>query len=145
VIDALPPELQIVLTGVGAEAALIAAIEEAASRSCAAALDLPWDTLAALYAEMDLVAGLDSGPMHLATAVGTPTVRIYGPTDPAIYGPAGPRERHAFVQSSLPCAPCGNLVAPPCGYLADPPCLAEVRVAEVATLIRERIGARLVV
>jgi lipopolysaccharide heptosyltransferase I len=40
-----------------------------------------------------LFVGADSGPTHLAAAAGTPTVALYGPTDPARYGPVGPRVR----------------------------------------------------
>jgi ADP-heptose:LPS heptosyltransferase len=44
-------------------------------------------TLGALFARCALFAGNDCGPMHLAAAVGTPVVAIFGPTDPALYGP----------------------------------------------------------
>jgi ADP-heptose:LPS heptosyltransferase len=142
VIAAIPRDVAVLLTGASEEATLVSAIQAGAARQVATALDLSWDALAALYEQVDLVVGMDSGPLHLATAVGTATVRIYGPTDPAIYGPAGPTERHEVVQAALPCAPCGNLVAPPCGYLVDPPCLAAVDVAQVVHLIRDRVAER---
>lgn len=40
-----------------------------------------------------LFVGADTGPTHLAAAAGTPTVALYGPTDPARFGPVGPRVR----------------------------------------------------
>jgi len=40
---------------------------------------------------MDLVITVDSGPMHMAAAVGTPTLAIFGPTDPVRVGPYGPQ------------------------------------------------------
>ena len=46
----------------------------------------------------DLFVGNDSGPLHMATAVGTPVVGIYGPTDPVTFGPCAPPERAAVVQ-----------------------------------------------
>jgi len=46
----------------------------------------------------DLHIGNDSGPLHMATAVGTPVVGIYGPTDPAVYGPWTTPDRAAVVQ-----------------------------------------------
>jgi ADP-heptose:LPS heptosyltransferase len=48
-------------------------------------------TLGALFARCALFAGNDCGPMHLAAAVGTPVLAIFGPTDPAVYGPFSPR------------------------------------------------------
>jgi ADP-heptose:LPS heptosyltransferase len=44
-------------------------------------------TLGALFAHCALFAGNDSGPMHLAAAVGIPVLAIFGPTDPAVYAP----------------------------------------------------------
>jgi lipopolysaccharide heptosyltransferase I len=46
----------------------------------------------------------DSGPMHLAAAVGTPVVALFGPTDPARTGPYGPG--HTALRSGVPCSPC---------------------------------------
>ena len=52
-------------------------------------------------AAADLVIGADSGPVHLADALGTPVVSIHGPKDPARYGPYGPRA--VAVSRHLPC------------------------------------------
>jgi len=60
--------------------------------------------LAHLLARADLFVTNDSGPMHLASAVGAPTLAIFGPTDPELTGPYG--SRHRVVRSSLPCVPC---------------------------------------
>jgi len=54
--------------------------------------------------EMDLVVANDSGPVHMSVAVGTPTVVIFGPTDPARTGPYG--AGHRVVCTSMPCQPC---------------------------------------
>jgi heptosyltransferase-1 len=53
--------------------------------------DLP--TLAALLRRARLVMGGDSGPTHLAHALGTPVLMLMGPTDPARHGPYGAPER----------------------------------------------------
>lgn len=59
----------------------------------------------ALYKLMHLSICVDSGPAHLSAAVGTPTVAIFGPTDPNRWCPFG--EQHAAVyDQSLPCRPC---------------------------------------
>ncbi|MCA8971259.1 MAG: glycosyltransferase family 9 protein [Planctomycetes bacterium] len=48
----------------------------------------------------------DSGPMHLAQAVGVPVVGIFGPKDPGRYGPRLPGS--VVVRYATPCAPCGR-------------------------------------
>lgn len=85
---ALQSEAAVVLTGGPADAELVAGIQILTVEPLPAATDLTWDQLAALYRCADVVVGMDSGPLHLAAAVGTPTVRVYGPSDPRIYGPA---------------------------------------------------------
>ncbi|HVX30600.1 MAG TPA: glycosyltransferase family 9 protein [Nitrolancea sp.] len=60
---------------------------------------LSLDETGALCEYADLYIGNDSGMSHLAAAVGTPTITIFGPTDPNLYRPLGPR--------SIVCAPDG--------------------------------------
>ena len=49
--------------------------------------------------------------MHLAAAVGTPVVALFGPSDPIALRPAGAHER--IVRVDLPCSPCGQVRLPP--------------------------------
>ncbi|MBN2397226.1 MAG: glycosyltransferase family 9 protein [Deltaproteobacteria bacterium] len=83
-------------------------IERIRSRMRFPSIDLSGKTtlrdLAYLYALSALVVTTDSGPMHMAAAVGTPTVALFGPTDPARTGPYG--EGHTIVRKDLPCSPC---------------------------------------
>lgn len=60
--------------------------------------------LAELYRRAALLVTTDSGPMHLAAALGTPVVALFGPTDPGRTGPYGPG--HVVIQESLSCVPC---------------------------------------
>jgi ADP-heptose:LPS heptosyltransferase len=53
----------------------------------------------------------DTGPMHLAAAVGTPVVALFGPSDPARYGPLSIRSR--VVTADLWCRPCNRVRRPP--------------------------------
>jgi heptosyltransferase-2/heptosyltransferase-3 len=133
VADALARRLDArsVVTGSAAERPLVAAVlagTEAEAIGAAGALD--WDGLAGLFARCVLVLGVDSGPLHLAAALGVPTVHVFGPTAPARFGPWG-RGAHQVVRAPLPCSPCGNLLAPPCGARAEPACLRAVRPAAV--------------
>jgi len=59
----------------------------------------------ALYKEMDLAVCVDSGPAHLACAVGVPTVTLFGPTDPNRWRPYGPLTQ-AVYDDTLECRPC---------------------------------------
>lgn len=59
----------------------------------------------AMLAEMDLAICTDSGPAHLSAATGTPTIALFGPTDPERWRPWG--EQHlALYDKSLACRPC---------------------------------------
>lgn len=61
--------------------------------------------LGGLLAGMDLVITVDSGPMHMAAALGVPVLAIFGPTDPRRTGPYGDRTRVLGVEE-LDCHPC---------------------------------------
>lgn len=76
--------------------------------------------LAALYEVCDAVVGGDTGPVHLAAALGVPVVGLYGPKDPAVYAPwDGLRGRAATtVWKHVHCSPCtlrrcGNVICMP--------------------------------
>lgn len=60
--------------------------------------------LCALLKKIDLAVGGDTGPIHIAAAVGTPTVSFYRSTDARRNAPQGPR--HITLQSSMPCTRC---------------------------------------
>jgi heptosyltransferase I len=61
-------------------------------------------TLAAVYRLACAVVTTDTGPMHIAAAVGTPVVALFGPTAPWRTGPYG--NRHAALRVALDCSPC---------------------------------------
>jgi lipopolysaccharide heptosyltransferase I len=57
-----------------------------------------------LIKRADLYFGSDTGPMHIASAMGTPVVALFGPTDPAVNSPY--RQPHRVLYRALPCSPC---------------------------------------
>jgi 3-deoxy-D-manno-octulosonic-acid transferase/heptosyltransferase-1 len=61
-------------------------------------------TLAALYEKTDFLVSTDTGPMHIASAVGTPVVALFGPTAPWRTGPFGPD--HQIIRVATECSPC---------------------------------------
>lgn len=79
-----------------------------------------------------VAVGSDSGPMHLAAALGTPAVVVFGPKDPAHYGPiAGP---HRSLYHPLPCSPCRNTACP---HLR---CLELVTVEEAEAAVEDLLA-----
>jgi heptosyltransferase-1 len=62
---------------------------------------LPLEQLPALLSHASLVIANDSGPMHLAAAMAKPTLAIFGPTDPSLYGPYPPERpsNHVLIAS----------------------------------------------
>jgi ADP-heptose:LPS heptosyltransferase len=66
--------------------------------------------LAALYEACDLVIGVDTGPLHLAAALGIAVIGLYGPKDPAIYAPWDARTGAAagVVNRPVHCSPCNR-------------------------------------
>ncbi len=85
-LDRLPAE-RVVLIGSAGERDRIEAINRGRARNLAGTLDLY--ELAELYRQCAVVITNDTGPMHLAAAVGTPVIALFGPTDPALVGPYG--------------------------------------------------------
>jgi ADP-heptose:LPS heptosyltransferase len=108
------PPARIILTGSKDERPML---EEIASDLTIPALmitDMTIGQLAALLEHASLVLGVDNGPLHMAVAQGTPTVSIFGPTDPRVFGPWGSVDWHMVVASTHRCATCPVI---PCGRL----------------------------
>jgi heptosyltransferase III len=91
--------------------------------------------LAALTARAKCFVGVDSAPMHIAAAMGTPTVALFGPTGDIEWGPWQVPAR--VITSSHPCRPCG---LDGCGNGKVSDCLVEISVAQVVNAIRELIA-----
>ncbi len=81
--------------------------------------------LAGVLERLTVFISADTGPMHIAAALGTPTVGIFGPSDPKRWGPLGPHTR--VVRAGIWCSPCNLIRNPPArcqGHV--PECLAAV-------------------
>jgi ADP-heptose:LPS heptosyltransferase len=80
--------------------------------------------LAALYERVDILITTDTGPMHLAAAVGTPVVALFGPTAPWRTGPFG--EGHKILRAEMSCSPC---LKRHCDH--DHACMGQISVDQV--------------
>ena len=80
---------------------------------------------AAVLQRLALLVTGDTGPMHLASAVGTAVVAVFGPSDPVRYATSGRFDR--VVRIDLPCSPCNRIRQPPSRCVGHTPdCLAGV-------------------
>jgi ADP-heptose:LPS heptosyltransferase len=96
--------------------------------------------LAALLRCSALTLGVDSGPLHLASAQGVPSIHLYGPGDAGRFGPWGDPARHIVVRTELWCSPCGVFSACPRG-LARPECMELIDTSMVIVQARRLLEA----
>jgi heptosyltransferase-3 len=82
--------------------------------------------LAAISATSDLFIGVDSAPMHIAAAVGTPVIALFGPTGDLQWGPWG--EQHVVFTKKMHCKPCPGSR---CSGVEVRKCLEEITMDEV--------------
>jgi heptosyltransferase I len=86
----------------------------------------------------ELMVTNDTGPMHVAAALGKPVVALFGPTEPRRTGPYGQVDR-VLRLSWLPCAPC---LKDTCAYPKPLECLRAIAPVTVHAEVRRRLAAR---
>jgi heptosyltransferase-2 len=91
------------------------------------------ELLPALLVELDALVCGDTGVGHLAAALGTPVVALFGPTDPRLSGPRGSAR---VISHPVPCAPCFYRACP-----IDHPCLRGIDAREVQDALDAAIAA----
>jgi heptosyltransferase-3 len=92
--------------------------------------------MGAVAARARLFFGVDSAPMHIAAAMGTPVVALFGPSGEKEWGPW--RVPHRVVVSDHPCRPCGN---DGCGGGKVSECLTTLPVERVYSAINELLAS----
>jgi heptosyltransferase II len=135
--------LRVVFFGSAQEIALVERIRASmAHEAVSLAGQDALDSFVALAARCAVMITNDSGAMHIASAVGTPVVALFGPTDPRR---TAPMSAHTTVlHHDLPCSPCFR---PTCPY-ADHPCMRLIAVDDVYRAVLDisdisRIGRRI--
>ena len=100
--------------------------------------DVDLVVLAGVLERLALLVTGDTGPMHLAAAVGTPVLAIFGPSLPARYAPLSPRSR--IVRIDIHCSPCNLMRQPPARCVGHvPDCLAGIPTADVLRAANEML------
>ncbi|MBX5456746.1 MAG: glycosyltransferase family 9 protein [Thermogemmatispora sp.] len=146
--------LRLVLTGTPQEQALLEEIATLVHQQLRAdeappvsLSTLSIGELAAVLRRAQLALGVDSGPLHVAVSQGTPTVALYGPADPRIFGPWGDPRRHVVILASERCPacpklPCGRLDIPP-QALPSHPCVRLIPEERVLAAVEQLLPARM--
>ena len=133
-IDELAPVASIVLIGAGSEHDTEREIIKQTNQkpiSLVGKTDIV--ELAAILKKMKLYITNDSGPMHLATALGTPTIALFGPTSPEETRPLGKEIEVVYHQAD--CSPCWKRECP-----TDHRCMQSITVGEVVELALRKIS-----
>lgn len=95
-------------------------------------------TLAAIYRRAQVLLTTDSGPMHLAAAVGTTVVALFGPTAPGRTGPYGPQ--HTVLRAGISCSPCFKKQCLTTDY-EERACMKRLGVDEVLRAVLNKLAA----
>jgi heptosyltransferase-2 len=90
--------------------------------------------LPALLTELDALVAGDTGVSHLAAALGTPVITLFGPTDPLRTAPRGPT---TVLTHPVPCAPCYYRACP-----IEHPCLDGITETQVAAAVADALAVR---
>lgn len=125
-------QARFIYTGAKEDAALYDEIEK----------DVPLDSLnlcgltslrqnLSVYRASDLFFGVDSGPMHMAAAVGVPVVALFGPTNERKWGPWG--EGHRVITKRLSCYPCKP------HKCADNECMKRITLDEALQVVEKKV------
>ena len=130
----LAPDVRIVLTGSSNESALVEALPTSLP-----IINLVGKTsilqLGALLERCEVCLTCDSGPMHIAAAVGTPTVALFGPTDPVRHRPYS--NGHEVVEKPVSCRPCYKRTCQRQDTLHL--CMKEISIGEVVNALEIKL------
>ncbi len=121
----------IIVLGNAAEKGIFQEIQ-AACPGAVPALGLDLRLCASILAHVRLLITNDTGPMHLAQAVGTRVLGLFGPSDPFTIGPIDPM--HRVIKVPATCEPC---ITKECPY---PHCLESIKVDDVLSMAKGMLG-----
>jgi heptosyltransferase-2 len=133
---------EVILTGDDDEAGLADSILKEAGVADAynAAGCLSIKQTAALIGKCDLFISNDTGPMHIAASVGTPTLGLFGPEMPLRYGPVG--ERTSSIFKGVSCSPCVAIHRGKSENCGRGVCMEAISIEEVWNAVRRLYNVR---
>jgi heptosyltransferase-3 len=94
--------------------------------------------LTALFKRSALFFGVDTAPMHMAAAAGTPVVALFGPSDSETWGPFTDKRRVVLSTDEFPCIPCHK---DGCNGSKRSACLESITVEEAVAAIEDLLEA----
>jgi lipopolysaccharide heptosyltransferase II len=131
-------DAHIVLTGAPADLPIV---ENVISRMHEHPINLAGKTsltqLAALLKRANLLISGDSGPIHMAAALGTPIIGFYGPTNPALTGPVSPDA--TVLRSPIWCSPCYNTIDPADCRFYTTQCMKNILPSQVFAAVQDKL------
>jgi heptosyltransferase-2 len=111
----------------------------AAAGAVSAAGTLTLRQTMSIIGQIDAIAGNDTGLIHVAAALGIPSVALFGPSDAVVFGYQGPDRR--ILRADLPCVPCKisscRLLPPHARGRETPPCLDAITIEHVVRALGE--------
>jgi lipopolysaccharide heptosyltransferase II len=117
---------RIILVGGPSDREAVSTIKDS-NPECVDATHLSFGEMASLFRQCSLFIGNDSGPLHIASAVGISTISLYGPTSPQQW--ASPDPQNTVLFKNAECSPCyNNGQFPDCDHIT---CLKSIEVDEV--------------
>ena len=133
-IQSLQPDYDVYLTGAPGDRNALTqtatAAELPATHCLPGTLTLP--ELAALLRGGSCLITTDTGPLHIAQAVGCPTVALFGPTNVATWGPSNPAD--IVLEQHVSCAPCDCR-----GTCTENTCITSIPVPAILAAVHERL------
>ncbi len=132
--------LAVIVTGVASEKAEAQILVDAtgSDRACNLASFTRMEDLIPLYALSQAMVTNDSGPAHFAAPVGLPTLVLFGPETPALYGALN--DKAEFLTARLACSPCVSAMNHRSTACTDPACMRAITVEQVLDAVRRLLG-----
>ncbi|KIL97377.1 ADP-heptose--lipooligosaccharide heptosyltransferase II [Paramagnetospirillum magnetotacticum MS-1] len=132
--------LAVIITGVASEKAEAQTLVEATGSDRAVNLAgfTRMEDLIPLYALSKAMVTNDSGPAHFAAPVGLPTLVLFGPETPALYGALN--DKAEFLTARLACSPCVSAMNHRSTACTDPACMRAITVEQVHATMRRLLG-----
>jgi heptosyltransferase-2/heptosyltransferase-3 len=142
-IDRLADRARVIVTGSSGDRSLVENVAAKASSPPETLVGTDLATFAAVVEALDVFVTGDTGPMHLAHAVGTANVAIFGPSDPVRYGPPEGLGLRRVVREPVFCSPCNMIRRPPaeCARAPAPECIAGITVDQVLAAVHDALAA----